>query len=152
MLAVIVILVVAGITVILGGGLSGGKTSESTATQPGLVLVDGSLSAAAGSRNGTLTVRVINPNSGNLAVVDVGFANSGSTSISNIGSLVLLYQGQPVSASNPLPGGDTACNSISVENVSVGGVYAIAVNVTLQGGSQQHLTLEATGETAPSSC
>lgn len=151
-LAVVVILVVAGITVLLGGGLSGSKTSESTATEPGLVLVDGSLSAPSGSGNGNLTVRVLNPNAGNLPVVAVSFSSSGSTSISNVGSLVLLYQGQPVSASNPLPGGATACNSIAVQNVAVGDVYAIAVNVTLQGGSQQHLTLEATGETAASSC
>lgn len=148
--ALVVVLVVAGVAVLgtVNGLLSGQVGQIGASGTSGLALVAGTLTVPLGSGNGTLTVQVRDPSTASSPVTGITF----SSPISNVHSLVLMYQGQPVSPSNPLSLGDTACNSIGVENVTAGDAYTVGVNLTLLGGSRQYEVFSMTAQLGGGGC
>jgi hypothetical protein len=151
---VVVVLVIAGLAAIITvSGLIGGQVGQIGASgTSGRILVTGTMSVPSSSGNGTLTMEVLDPSSASSPVTGITFSDDGPSPISNVGSLILMYQGQPVSPSNPLALGDTACNSIEVEKVTAGDTYTIGVNLTLQGGSRQYQAFSMTAQLGGGGC
>ena len=95
--------------------------------------VTGSFVVPSGPTNGTMDVKVINsgqnsPDILGLNVTNVGPDYRGPIPNNNIGSVAMTYHGNPVSPSNPLPGGATATASIEVSQVVNDSVYTILVS------------------------
>ena len=151
-------LAVFSIIVVVGGGLGLLGVGYSLSTrQVGQIpasggmpaVISGMLSVPTGSGNGTLTVNLRNEASS--PITSATFAGTGPDSISNVSSLALMYQDRPLSTSNPLPVGDTACNSVQVENITAGDTYAFEATTSFQNGSNLQ-TVSMTAQIAQGSC
>jgi hypothetical protein len=111
------------------------------------MVVSGSIVVPSGTGNGTLSIEVKDLE--NFPLTTVTFSNEGlanSTTIPNVGSMVLLYQGSPVSPANPLPIGATAEGSLQVTNVTGGVNYEISVQGTFQNGASSFQTMSMTAQ------
>jgi hypothetical protein len=101
------------------------------------MLISASIVVPTGSGNGTLSVQIRDDNSEGASITAVSFTNerlNNVTTIPNINSLELTYQGRPVSATNPLPIGATAAGSLDVSNIAGGIIYNIGIEGTFQNG------------------
>ena len=101
-----------------------------------LPLVDASIIVNPETHNGTLTVQFRALSNDNRSFTTIALTNESEgnvTTLSNIGRLEFIYQGSPVSATNPLPSGQTATGSVEVANVTMGTGYTIEVTSIAQG-------------------
>ena len=115
----------------------------------GRVIVSGSIIVPSGHGNGTLSVEVRDSMSLNVSLTKITFSNIGlanSTTIPNVSSMVLLYQGTQVSPTNPLPDGATAAGSLQVSNVTAGADYVISVQGSFQSGGSWGSILSITAQ------
>jgi hypothetical protein len=123
------------------GGLSEGEGSQ--------LVVSGALSVPSGSGNATLMVYV--KNAANRPVVSITFPGNGS-SFSNLGDLQLQSGGKPVSGTNPLQVGVTACGTLQVQNVTAGDVYTVVVDSGFNDSSSQVWTVSMTAQLGEVGC
>jgi len=155
-LAIVCVVVVAGAGVavyFLGSGPFGQQTVQIGASGPsGIVVLYGILSVQNRSGEGTLTLQARNPSGGISSVTSMTFASDPATPLSNVGALVMEYQGKPLSPSNPLAGGSAACGSVAVGNVTAGDAYTVEMNATLQDGSHEHEGLSITAQLGSGGC
>jgi hypothetical protein len=63
-----------------------------------------------------------------------------------------MSQEEPVSKTNPLQPGVTACGSIEVQNATAGDVYVVGVNSTFEDGSHQVQELSVTAQLGAGGC
>ena len=81
-----------------------------------------------GTGNGTLSIR-FRPEPGRVLHHHAGPHQPGPDQhhdLPNVGSVVLLYLGEPVSTANPLPLGATAAGSLQISNATAGVSYEMA--------------------------
>jgi hypothetical protein len=113
----------------------------------------GTILVQPGTGNGTLSVQLRNFNEPGSQIIGVSFINEcpndcpGSNgTISNVGTIVMMYQGNPVGSQNPLPVGPTATGQISVRGMIVGAQYNMDVVATFQGGTKVTQTMDLTAQ------
>jgi hypothetical protein len=99
---------------------------------------------------GNVTLRLQDTGMDNAAITTVTASNKGSgnnTMIPAIGSLVFLYQGNPVSPTNPIPAGGVASGSLKVANLTEGVGYFMTVDSTFSDGSHAIWEIDITAQT-----
>jgi hypothetical protein len=114
---------------------------------PSLVTT-GSISVPTGAGNGTLSVQVRNNGPDDASITALDLTNQGltnTTTIPNVSSIALLYQGEPVSTTNPLPFGATAAGSLQISNATAGITYEMTVHGTFvnDGSSTEAFSISA---------
>jgi hypothetical protein len=106
------------------------------AGDPYLVIISGTLSPTS-SDNWNLTVwakdTALNPVTA-ISVVS-------SPNLPQATSLTFDYKGAIVSTSNPIPVGQVAYGSLSVDNLTAGASYEMTISIVVQNGGQQVQTL-----------
>lgn len=108
-----------------------------------------SINVPFGTGNGTVSIQLTESSGSTYPVTAVSFADQSLASVNpvpGIGSLVLSYQGKPLSADNPLPPGGTASGSVEVPNLKAGVAYEIEITTNLGNGSQEVQTISVTAQ------
>ena len=102
-----------------------------------------------GTGNGTLSIQVRNQSPDGSSITTLDLTNQGltnTTTIPNVGSVVLLYLGEPVSTANPLPLGATAAGSLQISNATAGVSYEMTIHATFPNNDSYFQTFSMTAE------
>ena len=113
------------------------------------ILSTGSILVPTGTGNGTLSIQVRNQSPDGSSITSLDLTNQGltnTTTIPNVGSVVLLYLGEPVSTANPLPLGATAAGSLQISNATAGVSYEMTIHATFPNDDSYFQTFSMTAQ------